>query len=211
MNENTQEITLDEKNIKEDKLYAGKYKNPEELEKGYKELSTLVRAKHPTAPEEYDFSNIEGIDNENPLLNNMQEVMKNHNLTQQQATALTEAFVSYNSHQLPNIEEEVKKLGADAPIMVQQVEGFMKRYLNEEESSLLSQLGCSADGIKLLYKLSKQSGEKSIPASSTSSINTIGDLRQKAEKMLQDKNLRNNPEKQEEYDAIWQKIASLEG
>jgi hypothetical protein len=202
--ENTEEIQQ-----KEAKLYAGKYKTPEDLEKGYKELSTLVRVKNPEAPEEYDFSVVEGVDGENPLLGTMQEVMKNQNLTQDQATALTEAFVGFSTENTPDMEEEVKKLGGDASVMIQQVEGFMKRYLNEEETAILSQVGGSAEGIKLLHKLSQQMGEKAIPAGSSSN-DVSGDLRKQAAEMLKDPAFRNNSEKQSDYDALWQKIAYLE-
>lgn len=208
---NTEVENIEVENEQEDaKLYAGKYKTPEDLEKGYKELSTLVRTKTPEAPEEYDFSIVEGVDSENPLLHTMQEVMKNQNLTQEQATALTEAFVGYSSVNTPNMEEEVKKLGADAPVMIQQVEGFMKRYLSPDESAILSQVGGSAEGIKLLHKLSQQVGERSIPASGATSNDAAVDLRKQAAEMLKEPSFRSSPEKQESYDALWQKIAYLE-
>lgn len=46
----------------ETKLLAGKYKTPEELEKGYTELTKLLRGKGNLPPEEYDLELPEGVE-----------------------------------------------------------------------------------------------------------------------------------------------------
>lgn len=194
-----------------EKLYAGKYKTTEELEKGYKELSTLVREKKPEAPEVYDFSTVEGIDGENPLLHTMQEVMKGQNLTQEQAESLTRAFIAYHEQSTPNLEEEMKILGAEGSAMIQQVEGFMRRNFTQEEAGLLANVAHSAAGVKLLHKIARQMGEKSIPINGMGNAPDIaGDLRKQASEMFKDPTLRTDPARQEEYDALWQRIAQLE-
>ena len=197
-------------------LYAGKYKSVEALEKGYRELSKHLHETRPQAPESYDFSFIEAhVDGanlqEDPLVTALAPVMQAHHITQQQAEALFATYLETVQAQLPDVTVEKEKLGPQADTILSQLDGFLQRYCNAPEHAMAAQLATTADGVRLLHKLARLSGEKPLPANAQATAHTADDLRSKAAQMLADPTLAQDPAKQRQYHALWEKIARLEG
>lgn len=142
--------------------YAGKYNTTEELESGYKELTKKLREKLPEAPEEYviqlaDDLNLPedinlGVDN--PILSAMMPVLKELNISQEGFNGLLGAYLKAEMSLIPNPQEEINKLGAEANTILSENEGFVEQF-SDEEKALFDQLGETAAGNKLINKIAK--------------------------------------------------------
>lgn len=170
-----QEEETDEKK-EEGYLYAGKYKTVEDFEKGHKELVQKLREKTPEAPEDYsfDFSEdedlkphallLEDLDvKEDPRFEAMDVVFKKHSLTQEAVNDIVKAQLLYDISSMPDLEAEANSLGEEKDIMLAHAQTFVNKHLTGDEAEIAVDLGKSAAGVKLLYKMSKLAGEKSIP------------------------------------------------
>lgn len=157
-------------------LYAGKYKTVEDFEKGHKELVQKLREKTPEAPEDYsfDFSEdedlkphavlLEDLDvKEDPRFEAMDVVFKKHSLTQEAVNDIVKAQLLYDISSMPDLEAEANSLGEEKDIMLAHAQTFVNKHLTGDEIEIAVDLGKSAAGVKLLYKMSKLAGEKSIP------------------------------------------------
>ena len=155
-----------EEGQQEEKLLAGKYKTAEELEEGYKNLSQKLREKSPEAPEEYsfdtsalgdDYKGVE-ISKDDPLLQHMQGVFKDSNITDEQATKLAAEFAKYQDGNTPDPEKEMEKLGENGKETISRVENFFKKHgnaagLTQEEVQSISSMTSTAEGVNALGKL----------------------------------------------------------
>ena len=157
-------------------LYAGKYKTMEDFEKGHKELVQKLREKAPAAPEDYtfDFSEDEDLKphalileelnvKEDPRFEIMNDVFKKHNLSQDVVNDIVKAQLLHDINSMPDLEEEANSLGEEKDIILAHAQTFVNKHLNEEEIEIAVDLGKTAAGVKLLYKMSKLAGEKNIP------------------------------------------------
>lgn len=185
----------------EDKLLAGKYKTVEDLEAGYKELSSKLREKQPEAPEEYNFNFSESetfkdlADNDNlnldlsddPLLKAVEPVFKEHGISQEAAEKLVRIYVDEELESTPDPKKEMEKLGSDAEKITENVGRFVAKNFGEDEHSVLEDFASTAKGVKILDKISKMVGEKNIPAEADPAPRrTPDELMQEAEKIRKD-------------------------
>ncbi len=157
-------------------LYAGKYKTVEDFEKGHKELVQKLREKTPEAPEDYSFDFSEDEDlkphallledlnvKEDPRFEAMDVVFKKHSLTQEAVNDIVKAQLLYDISSMPDMEAEANSLGEEKDIILAHAQTFVNKHLSGDEIEIAVDLGKSAAGVKLLYKMSKLAGEKSIP------------------------------------------------
>lgn len=161
---------------RKDELYAGKYKTPEDLEKGYKELSAKLREKAPEAPEKYNFDLSDDEDlkqykalenlnlSEDPIVQAMEPVLKKHNITQEAASDLVKTYLQSELSNVPDPGEEMKKLGENGQQVLNEVKTFVGRNLSESEQEIVNRWAGDAESIKLLHKMAQMSGSKNIPS-----------------------------------------------
>ena len=155
-------------------LFAGKYKTTDELEKGYKELTKKIGERFPTAPDEYEFDFSQDTDfgdkaeiidsslKESPFLEAVLPAMKKHNVSQDAAIDMVKAYLQAEMAQVPDGTEELAKLGSDGNQILQDVNNFVSKF-SEVEQQLFQQIGGTAEGVKLVHKMSQLGGEKNIP------------------------------------------------
>ena len=172
-----EEQTGEKSEQEEGYLYAGKYKTVEDFEKGHKELVQKLREKSPEAPEDYsfDFSDDEDLKphahlleevnvKEDPRFETMDVVFKKHNLSQEVVSDIVKAQLMFDINSMPDIEAEAESLGEEKDIILAHAQTFVNKHLSGDEIEIAVDLGKSAAGVKLLYKMSKLAGEKSIPS-----------------------------------------------
>lgn len=172
------EDTDGEENEREEEgyLYAGKYKTVEDFEKGHKELVQKLREKSPAAPEDYSFDFSEDEDlkphallledlnvKEDPRFETMDVVFKKHNLTQDAVNDIVKAQLLYDISSMPDLEAEANSLGEEKDIILAHAQTFVNKHLSGDEIEIAVDLGKTAAGVKLLYKMAKLAGEKSVP------------------------------------------------
>lgn len=141
-----------------DYLYAGKYKSAEDLEKGYKEVVQKLTEKRPSAPEEYkfDFSEHETLKSqeinlgEDETFQKMEPVFKELNLTQEQADKLVSVYLESTFAGVPDIGEEMKKLGGNANDIINKVNSFVAKEMPEQFRPLAEHLGSTALGVQFV-------------------------------------------------------------
>ena len=141
-----------------DYLYAGKFKTAEALETGYKELMTKFTEKRPTAPDEYnfDFSEHETLKNhqinldDDPTYQAMVPLFKEMNLSQEQASTLMNTYMESIYSEIPDIGEEMKKLGPNANEMLDRVNKFVAKEVPEKFRPLIEQAGATAVGVEFV-------------------------------------------------------------
>ena len=158
-----------------EKLYADKYKSVEDLERGYRELSTKVRAKESVAPEQYsfDFSSIDELKDfdakvldEDPMYKGMLPIFKDLKLSNEQANKLVSNFLMLDRAGMPNKEVEEKALGAEKDEIISRVSKFVARnakMFDAQEHEEIKAIASTAIGMRLLDKLQKLSIPQSIP------------------------------------------------
>ena len=184
-------------------LVFGKYKDAMAAEDAFKKLESengrLRREKAPTAPDEYTFDFSEDTDMKDiigeeydfandPLLQAMNPVFKESNMTQDQVNAAVKAFMKFQHSTAPDFEAEMDKLGSGADSIIKEVQTFVSRNFNESERALLEDVATTAEATKILHKISKMvSPNKPIPAQATgASIKSSAELYAEAQKIRQE-------------------------
>lgn len=151
-----------------EKLFAGKYKSAEDLEKGYgeatkfgREQAALVKdlqSKMPKAPDKYtfDFSKIEDlkdvtIDPESPDLAPMIPVFKELNLSQEQVSRLAEAWTRTQASLAPTAEQIKEGLGPNAGVILSRLQAHTDK-LPLEDQQIISSLSNDPKVIDFMYR-----------------------------------------------------------
>ena len=141
----------------EERLYAGKYKTADELEKGYKESSSYIttlrkQIQENKAPEKYDFSNFgEKINTEDALTSAILESFKEADLSQDKANKILETYFQGVESMKVDPEEEKKKLGVNADEILNKLDSFSEK-LNDKDKMILASLSDTAEGVDFLYR-----------------------------------------------------------
>lgn len=155
-------------NNEAEKLYAGKYKSVNELEKGYKETTKYTRELNeeiktlkdsiPQAPEEYnlDFKDVQGFENvnvsaEDPDIKPMLPVFKELNLSQDQVSRIIQEYVT-TMQDLSESEDQIKEnLGSEANTMLNDLQKFTNK-LPVEDQQIMASLSDTSAGIDFLHR-----------------------------------------------------------
>lgn len=165
-----EEVTSEE--IKTDQpLFAGKYKTLEDFETGHKELVQKLTEKRPEAPEEYkfDFSGHETLSKqdinigEDPLFKEMLPMFKELNMSQDSVNKVVTKFLEQEMLNVPDMGDELAKLGPRGSETVKRVESFVGKNLDENEQVMARELATTAAGVKLLDKFAAMVSERPIP------------------------------------------------
>lgn len=151
-------------------LILGKFKDYAALEGAYKnlesEFGTLRRQKSPEIPEKYEYNFSEDPDlkrvipegydfSTDPMVQHLEPVFKDLKLTQEQVAGLTKAKIMFDAQNQIDPGEELKKLGPEGHDTIKAVETFVSRNLSPEEQVIAAQVASTAEGVKLLHKLSR--------------------------------------------------------
>lgn len=159
----------------EAELILGKFKDQDALIDSYKELTAKLREKQPEAPEEYkfDFSEHEVLGQHkdlvaevletSPLIKAATAKFKEHNIPQSVADDILSTVLTEDIASLGDPEQVTKDLGDGAEQIINEVNQYVSRFPKEEQA-VFAQLGMSAEGVKLVHKLSKMGQSKPIPA-----------------------------------------------
>lgn len=151
-----------------EKLFAGKYKSVEELEKGYKESTKYGREqasalkdlqnKLPKAPEKYvfDFSKVEGmqdatLDENAPDLAPLIPVFKELNLGQEQVDKLVQTWIKTQQSLLPTKDQIKEGLGGNADVILSRLQAHTDK-LPLEDQQIISMLSDDPKVIDFMYR-----------------------------------------------------------
>ena len=169
-------------------LFAGKYKTPEELEKGYNESGKYIRdlttklkdyeTKIPKAPEAYqfDFSANEELKSfnvaEDEQLKSMMPVFKELGLSQDQASKLVENFLKTSITPAPTAEDFKKVLGADAEIKIGRLQ-VLNSSLPEKDQQIFQSLVGDPQTVDFLYRyILPKNEDSSVPVAPTNNFSS---------------------------------------
>ena len=151
-----------------EKLFAGKYKSVEDLEKGYKESSKYAREqaaalkdlqnKMPKAPEKYvfDFSKVEGmqdatLDENAPDLAPLIPVFKELNLGQEQVDKLVQTWIKTQQSLLLTKDQIKEGLGGNADVILSRLQAHTDK-LPLEDQQIISMLSDDPKVIDFMYR-----------------------------------------------------------
>lgn len=188
-----------------------KFKTKEDLIKSYGELEKTLKEKGKLAPDEYKVNAEEiPIDPEDEAYKGFVDLGKELNLTNDAFNKILSYAVTNGILEAPpDPVKEKAALGADADVILENLDRFSQTKLNEAEREVLLNMTYTADQVKLLNKIIRMS-DKSIPTK-------VGDAAQEGKKELQkklsellsDPNIRGNREKQQEAIELSDRIASF--
>ena len=213
-----------------EKVYAGKYKTVDDLEKGYKETSKYAReqaalakeyqGKIPTAPEKYtfDFTGVAGledatIDESSPDIAGMLPVFKELNLTQDQVSKLVSAHMLNTAAMVQTPEQIKEKLGANADVIVNKLQAFTSKLPIEDQRTVQA-LADTAEGVDFLYRhlIGQELGVPAQAGVSGSTAKSAADLKAEAFKYKNDNinSIGFDQSKQAQYDKLMRTALMVE-
>lgn len=151
-----------------EKLFAGKYKTPEDLEKGYNESTKYAReqaalvkdlqGKLPKAPDKYvfDYSKVpemqnSTLDESSPDLAPLIPVFKELNLNQEQVDKLVQTWVKTQQSLLLTKDQIMEGLGANASVIQTRLQEYTNK-LPAEDQQIVSMLSDDPKVIDFMYR-----------------------------------------------------------
>ena len=107
------------------------------------------------------------------------ETAKQNGLSQEQFDQGVQVFIDNAMATLPNVEEEMHKLGDASKERVEAAELWSKRNLSPEAYSTISSFASTADGVKAIEEIMKLTKDSPMPTSPTQVSVTpdLGDLK----------------------------------
>lgn len=136
----------------EAKLWAGKYKTEDELEKGYKNLESRFGA-FKGSPEEYELG--EDIDADDEMVKYTQAWAKDNQMSNEALNDLIGGFSDYREGiEKRNLEAEIKQLGDNANQRINDLVKWGKgAFEDKEDQAAFQSLATSAKGVEVIEKL----------------------------------------------------------
>ena len=148
-------------------LLAGKFKTPQELEKGYKEAVSMhtktvekskameEKLKDFAGAPEGDYEAVKGTEGyAAPVMDALSSWGKEQGLTQAGYTSLLETIgAAEQANVQANMDAEMKKLGSDAQIRIDNTNAKLNAIFGEELATQYQNIGTSADGVMALEAL----------------------------------------------------------
>jgi len=143
--------------------------------KSYNELRTKMSQGKHKAPKDgnYDMSLLEGVSDDDPLLNDFMSFAKENGLSQDQFDQIAQMHMKNVGEMFENVEVDVQremdKLGKNADKVLQSTSQWLGKLqssgvLSEIETEALVNAAQSADIIRALNKIRDSYGERAIPA-----------------------------------------------
>ena len=147
---------------------SNKYKTVADQAKAYAGLESKLGA-FTGAPEDgYKVELPEGIegelDSEDPMLVSFNEWAAEAGLSQEKHTELLALYVNGLIEEQPAIEDEIKRMGKDAPQRINDFTSWAKANFDESEFVTLQGLATTAEGFSILEKMRGLSRETDVSA-----------------------------------------------
>ena len=147
---------------------SNKYKTVADQAKAYAGLESKLGA-FTGAPEDgYKVElpeSIEGeLDSEDPMLVSFNEWAAEAGLSQEKHTELLALYVNGLMEEQPAIEDEIKRMGKDAPQRINDFTSWAKANFDESEFVTLQGLATTAEGFSILEKMRGMSRETDVSA-----------------------------------------------
>jgi hypothetical protein len=150
---------------------SSKYKTVADQAKAYAGLESKLGA-FTGAPEDgYTVELPEGIEgeiaNDDPMLVSFNEWAAEAGLSQEKHTELMALYVNGLMETQPDIQDEIKRMGKDAPQRINDFTSWAKANFDESEFITLQGLATTAEGFSILEKMRGLSRETDVAAPST--------------------------------------------
>ncbi len=132
------------------------------------ELQQEQRANVPESPDRYqpdvpqdilpEGSEV-NIDDNDPILQEFKQKAHDVGLSNEQFNELFQTYVKAQVQSLPDVEQEVQRLGDYGPQRVERVERWMQTHLSENAQQQMQTLAVNADTVALFEEMMELSGE----------------------------------------------------
>jgi hypothetical protein len=142
-----------------------KYKTVEAQAKAYTEAEKRLGAFTGAPKEGYDLSFLESapVDSESPQLKKFLETATELNISQDAVQTLLGIYAEYEGARIPNMEEELKKLGSEGKQQLGILNQWAKNNLSEEEYNLFTNRITTAEDVKLFMTLRGLTKSATVP------------------------------------------------
>lgn len=117
----------------------------------------------PEVPEDVEIT----VDPEQELVKSWQQICKDNGLSQEVFDQGVAAFVNNEIAGLPNLQEEMAKLGDNARERIEAADLWSKKYLSTDSYDVIANLASTAEGVKALEEIMSLSRSKPLPNTNT--------------------------------------------
>ena len=117
----------------------------------------------PEVPEDVEIT----VDPEQELVKSWQQICRDNGLSQEVFDQGVAAFVNNEIAGLPNLQEEMAKLGDNARERIEAADLWSKKYLSTDAYDAIANLASTAEGIKALEEIMSLSRSKPLPNTNT--------------------------------------------
>ena len=117
----------------------------------------------PEVPEDVEIT----VDPEQELVKSWQQICRDNGLSQEVFDQGVAAFVNNEIAGLPNLQEEMAKLGDNARERIEAADLWSKKYLSTDSYDAVANLASTAEGIKALEEIMSLSRSKPLPNTNT--------------------------------------------
>ena len=107
------------------------------------------------------------VDPEQELVKSWQQICKDNGLSQEVFDQGVAAFVNNEIAGLPNLQEEMAKLGDNARERIEAADLWSKKYLSTDAYDAIANLASTAEGVKALEEIMSLSKSKPLPNTNT--------------------------------------------
>ena len=117
----------------------------------------------PKVPEDVEIT----VDPEQELVKSWQQICRDNGLSQEVFDQGVAAFVNNEIAGLPNLQEEMAKLGDNARERIEAADLWSKKYLSTDAYDAIANLASTAEGVKALEEIMSLSKSKPLPNTNT--------------------------------------------
>ena len=117
----------------------------------------------PEVPEDVEIT----VDPEQELVKSWQQICRDNGLSQEVFDQGVAAFVNNEIAGLPNLQEEMAKLGDNARERIEAADLWSKKYLSTDSYDVIANLASTAEGVKALEEIMSLSRNKPLPNTNT--------------------------------------------
>lgn len=117
----------------------------------------------PEIPEDVEIT----VDPEQELVKSWQQICRDNGLSQEVFDQGVAAFVNNEIAGLPNLQEEMAKLGDNARERIEAADLWSKKYLSTDAYDAIANLASTAEGVKALEEIMSLSRSKPLPNTNT--------------------------------------------
>jgi hypothetical protein len=117
----------------------------------------------PEVPEDVEIT----VDPEQELVKSWQQICRDNGLSQEVFDQGVAAFVNNEIAGLPNLQEEMAKLGDNARERIEAADLWSKKYLSTDSYDVIANLASTAEGVKALEEIMSLSRSKPLPNTNT--------------------------------------------